>query len=209
MTFRPPHFLFSRQVPQTQPPPTNSIADAAAQTGFYVQAIHFLAFHEVRRKDWLESMIHHVATVGLLAYSYYVNFCRIGVLIMLLHDISDIFLELAKLCRYCRRPTAATVSFATFFVSWVALRMLYFPLVIIRSTLSEPMGLVGRYIDVDPMPHYLIFNGLLLLLLVLHTYWSYLILLVLINTVKNQGHGGDVREGDEGGNDDEEDDKED
>lgn len=31
-----------------------------------------------------------------MAYSYYVNFTRIGVLIMLLHDISDIFLEVRR-----------------------------------------------------------------------------------------------------------------
>eukprot|EP00798_Chlamydomonas_sp_ICE-L_P010767 gene10767-17854_t len=43
------------------------------ETGFYLQAIHFLTFIEVRRKDWLESMIHHVITVFLLTYSYHVN----------------------------------------------------------------------------------------------------------------------------------------
>ncbi len=55
---------------------------------------------QVRRKDWLESMIHHWATVGLLAYSYYVNFTRVGVMILLVHDASDIFLEAAKLARW-------------------------------------------------------------------------------------------------------------
>jgi hypothetical protein len=46
------------------------------------------------------------------------------------------------------------------------------------STLAEPYGLVGRQLGVEPMPHYAIFNGLLLVLFVLHIYWSYLILLV-------------------------------
>jgi hypothetical protein len=126
---------------------------------------------QVRRKDWLESMIHHVVTVGLLAYSYYVNFTRVGILIMLLHDISDIFLEAAKLCRYQKKPATSMVYFGLFFVSWVILRMLYFPLVIIRSTLSEPITLVGRVYGIEPMPHYAIFNALLLVLLVLHCYW--------------------------------------
>ncbi len=35
----------------------------------------------------------------LLVYSYYVNFTRVGVMVLLVHDISDIFLEAAKLCR--------------------------------------------------------------------------------------------------------------
>lgn len=54
---------------------------------------------QVRRKDWLESMVHHIATIALLLYSYYVNFTRVGIMVMLLHDVSDIFLEAAKLCR--------------------------------------------------------------------------------------------------------------
>jgi hypothetical protein len=44
-------------------------------------------------------MIHHIATTLLLVYSYYVNFTRVGVMVLLVHDMSDIFLEAAKLCR--------------------------------------------------------------------------------------------------------------
>lgn len=33
------------------------------------------------------------------------------------------------------------------------------------------MVLVGRALKIEPMPHYVIFNGLLLVLLVLHIYW--------------------------------------
>jgi hypothetical protein len=53
-------------------------------------------FLEVRRKDWAESFAHHVVTLGLLYYSWYGNFTRSGVMIMLIHDVSDIFLESAK-----------------------------------------------------------------------------------------------------------------
>lgn len=64
---------------------------------------------QVRRKDWLESMIHHVATTMLLVYSYYVNFTRVGVMVLLVHDISDIFLEAAKLCRWGARAVCHLV----------------------------------------------------------------------------------------------------
>jgi ceramide synthetase len=65
----------------------------------------------------------------------------------------------------------ALIAFILFFVSWVLCRLLYFPLVIIRSTLAEPITLIARHHGIDPMPHYAIFNGLLLILLVLHIYW--------------------------------------
>ena len=61
--------------------------------------------------------------------------------------------------------------FGIFFASWVVMRLIYFPFVVIRSTLTEPITLVGRPYGIEPMPHYAIFNGLLLVLLVLHIYW--------------------------------------
>ena len=53
-------------------------------------------FIEVRRKDWAESFAHHLVTLGLQYYSWYANFTRSGMMVMLLHDVSDIFLEAAK-----------------------------------------------------------------------------------------------------------------
>jgi hypothetical protein len=44
-------------------------------------------------------MVHHLATVLLLVYSYYVNLSRLGVMILLIHDVSDIFMEAAKLSK--------------------------------------------------------------------------------------------------------------
>ena len=58
---------------------------------------------KVRRKDFAESLAHHVVTLALLYYSFYANFVRPGLIIMLLHDVSDIFLEAAKLARYAGR----------------------------------------------------------------------------------------------------------
>jgi TLC domain len=38
-----------------------------------LQAIPTLLFWEVRRKDFLESLAHHVATLILIVYSYYIK----------------------------------------------------------------------------------------------------------------------------------------
>jgi len=82
------------QAPQNHPTPTPNQPQTPTPTP--PQAIPFLMFIEVRRKDWLESAVHHVVTLGLQYYSWYVNFTRAGMMVMLLHDISDIFLEAAK-----------------------------------------------------------------------------------------------------------------
>lgn len=38
-------------------------------------------------------VVHHIVTVLLLIFSYYSGFFRIGSIIVLLHDLADIFLE--------------------------------------------------------------------------------------------------------------------
>lgn len=170
------------------------------QIGFYLQAIPFLMFIEVRRKDWAESFAHHIVTLGLMYYSYYVNFSRPGIYVMLLHDVSDIFLEAAKLSRYAGRQSAATAWFATFALSWVALRVCVFPRVIVLSCLIDPVEMIALPYDVDPQPHYAIFGTLFTVLYFLHLYWTWLILQVVWKQLSGET-ARDVRENDDSDDD--------
>lgn len=62
------------------------------------------------------------------------RFVRIGSLVLLVHDLSDVLLEGAKLCKYGGRETAASVTFGFFALSFLLLRLVYYPLVLIYST---------------------------------------------------------------------------
>lgn len=44
-------------------------------------------------QDFKEQVIHHVATIILLCFSWFANYVRAGTLIMALHDSSDYLLE--------------------------------------------------------------------------------------------------------------------
>ncbi|VVC88818.1 unnamed protein product [Leptidea sinapis] len=108
-------------------------------------------FWDVRRKDFWQMFIHHIATIALLSFSWVCNLHRIGTLVLLLHDCADIFVE--RLC---------DTSFLALIVVWISTRVGIYPFYIIWSTSVRAPELVPMF------PAYYIFNSLLCLLLVLH-----------------------------------------
>ncbi len=163
------------------------------------QAIPVLAFYDVRRKDYTELMAHHFATIGLILYSWHVNFSRVGAMTFLCHDANDVFLEGAKLARYARSEGWSTALFAAFAGSWFVTRLFYFPVYIIWTARYDPAGRIALPYGVDPDPHFLAFQSMLFFLLALHAYWSWLIIKVLKKALK--GKVEDVREEDDSDSD--------
>lgn len=107
---------------------------------------------------------------------------------MLLHDANDVLMEAAKLFKYCKKEDISLGLFVAFFIAWIALRLVCFPLMVIRSTLFELPGTLG-----GRPPLYYMFNSLLLMLFALHCYWFTLILKVVWLTLTT-GEAQDVRE---------------
>eukprot|EP00271_Cylindrocystis_brebissonii_P002187 TRINITY_DN1257_c0_g1_i3.p1 TRINITY_DN1257_c0_g1~~TRINITY_DN1257_c0_g1_i3.p1 ORF type:complete len:302 (+),score=54.02 TRINITY_DN1257_c0_g1_i3:759-1664(+) len=164
--------------------------------GFYSYSIFALMFWETRRKDFGVSMSHHVAAVLLILVSYYARFGRIAAIVVAIHDLSDVFLELAKLNRYLDSEFGATVFFALFALSWLLLRIIYFPVHIIRATSYEVLQSLGHTKanhKVDGPILYYLFNILLIMLLVMHAYWFLLILRVIYKQIMATGPLDDVR----------------
>ena len=44
-------------------------------------------------QDFYQMTLHHVVTLALVVTAYIINFMQLGVLILLIHDISDVPLE--------------------------------------------------------------------------------------------------------------------
>jgi len=55
---------------------------------------------EARRKDFAQMLLHHCLTVVLTFISYLFGWNRVGVVVMVLLDLADVPLHLAKLCKY-------------------------------------------------------------------------------------------------------------
>jgi hypothetical protein len=154
------------------------------QLGFYLHSTFAHLFMEVRRKDFWEMLVHHIVTLWLIFWSYGAGYHRIGVLVLFVHDIGDIFLELGKIGLYLEGPDVVQHScYVMLLVVWLSSRLYVYPFYIIRSTLYEtPFG-----------PYWWAFNVGLMVLLVLHVYWFYLIIMIGVKTVRGQGLK-DIRE---------------
>jgi ceramide synthetase len=170
----------------------------AWQMGHYVYGLVDQLVWESRRKDHAAMVVHHGATLALLSVSFAFNFLRVGALIEVLHDACDVWMEAAKLNVYLQWSNGATVLFVVFMAAWVLLRMAYFPLVIIRSTCLEAAAAIMPAFGPTPLTLAVwgSINALLLVLLALHCYWFYFIVLIAVRTAK--GDPADVRSDDEG-----------
>ena len=56
----------------------------------------FSQFIDVKRKDFWQMFLHHIATISLLSFSYIVNFVRVGSLVLVVHDCADYWLEVGN-----------------------------------------------------------------------------------------------------------------
>lgn len=168
--------------------------------GFYTYSIFALVFWETRRKDFVLSMVHHVATVILIVLSYMLRFARVGSIVLALHDASDVFMEIAKMSKYSGYELSASIFFVLFVLSWTILRIIYFPLWILRSTSFEVLLVLKKAEDMTTVTiFYYVFNTLLFCLLVLHIYWWYLMVLMVVRQIKARGKvEDDVRSDSEG-----------
>ncbi|KAI5661082.1 hypothetical protein M9H77_20405 [Catharanthus roseus] len=163
------------------------------ECGFYLYSIAALLTWETRRKDFAVMMSHHFVTVILISYSYTTRFFRIGSIIIALHDASDVFLEAAKVFKYSEKEFGASFCFALFAVSWLVLRLVYFPFWIIQSSSYHTVEFLDLS-DAYNTSLYYVFNTMLLTLLVFHIYWWVLICSMVMRQLKNRGKvGEDIR----------------
>ena len=155
------------------------------QMGHYLYSLVDLVFWETRRKDHTAMLVHHGATISLLAVSFYYSFLRVGAVIEVLHDACDVWMEAAKLCNYAGLQGFATALFVIFVAAWLLLRMVAFPLVVIRSTSVEAAAVLlhGYGSTAANRLIWASFNGLLLVLLALHFYWFWFIAGIAVRAV--------------------------
>uniref|UniRef100_A0A3P9PS57 Ceramide synthase 4a n=1 Tax=Poecilia reticulata TaxID=8081 RepID=A0A3P9PS57_POERE len=161
--------------------PKQPVADAhywyyILELSFYLSLLLSVSV-DVKRKDFKEQVVHHIATIFLIGFSYAANYVRVGTLVMLVHDSSDFLLESAKMFHYAVWTTTCDSLFVVFAVVFLVTRLVVFPCRIVHTTMVLSRDFF------QPFFGYYFFNVLLLVLQGLHIFWAYLILRMLYKFV--------------------------
>ncbi|KAK7915305.1 hypothetical protein PG985_013008 [Apiospora marii] len=96
-----------------------------AQWAFWLQQVLVINIEE-RRKDHWQMLTHHFVTIALISCAYYYHQTRVGNLILVLMDLVDIFLPLAKCFKYLGFTTTPDVLFGVFMVAWFMSRHVFY-----------------------------------------------------------------------------------
>lgn len=148
------------------------------ELGFYISLLFSVA-SDVKRKDFKEQIVHHVATISLIGFSWLVNYIRAGTLIMLVHDASDYLMESAKMFNYAGWRRACNLIFTVFAAVFIVTRLVILPFWIIHTTWVYPLTLY------PPFFGFYFFNGLLFVLQALHVFWAALIIRMVVKFLPN------------------------
>jgi len=140
------------------------------QLGFYFHSLYCHFTMEVKRSDYWPLFFHHVVTIWLIYFSLIVDFHRIGILVLVCHDIADIPLEIGKTAVYRGAKNEQIFWYLALVVIWLCSRLGVYPSYIIYSTYIEAIIILGR------IPFYSSFNAALFFLQLLHIYWFVLII---------------------------------
>ncbi|XP_078526014.1 ceramide synthase 2 isoform X2 [Lissotriton helveticus] len=149
------------------------------ELGFYWSLLFRVAF-DVKRKDFKEQVIHHLATIILISFSWCANYIRVGTLIMALHDSSDYLLESGKMFNYAGWKNLCNNIFVVFSIVFFISRLVIFPFWIIHCTWVYPVETYAPFFG------YYFFNAMLMILQCLHVFWAYLILCMVYKFVTGQ-----------------------
>ncbi|WFD43558.1 sphingosine N-acyltransferase [Malassezia psittaci] len=165
------------------------------------QAFVMLLGLERPRKDYYELIAHHLVTLWLIGWSYFINLTMIGTTVFVCMDIPDTWLALSKMLNYLNMDTATAIVYSAFMVVWT-----YFRIYLSARTLYSV------YNDYHKIPayartfypsrgHWLVWwmqchvFAPLLLLLLLNIFWYYLMWRIFFRTMR--GVYADEREEDE------------
>lgn len=155
------------------------------EVSWYLVSVIFILMDPVR-KDTYVMALHHVVTVVLILVCWLYGRPHLGVVVLLLHNVSDVFLGIAKVANYAKAEPVDSIGFAFTLLTWAVFRFYGFGRLLVMC--YEYGVFVPNARTPDCALVYL-----LTALMPLHIYWFALMLKVAFRSLAGKGLE-DVRE---------------
>jgi len=154
-------------------------------------AIHSLGLHlaSTPTNDFWDMGVHHLATLLLEMISYSSGMFRVGMLVLLLHDFTDIFVYALKMAVDGASIYTTLACYFTHMFAWGYFRMWVFPQDVIEVAIT---GMVTKQEFYGCNGEAVVFLCIMLVvLLALHWWWYYLFVIIFIHFARS-GKGRDL-----------------
>jgi hypothetical protein len=132
------------------------------------------------RGDFREMFVHHIITNFLVIGSSCFRFTRVGSMVFLIHDISDVPVDMSKLANFLKWEVTTAACFVAMVIVWGVMRLIVLPFVIYKSILFESWMVCGDtanpdlYVGVDAL-YFVFYRHFFFvatgLLIILHLAW--------------------------------------
>jgi hypothetical protein len=137
--------------------------------------------------------IHHFATILAILHSYFTNFEEYGVLVLVMSDVSDTFLNMGKQCRDLRIFSGwkLDAAYVVMVVVWISARNLCIPICFTQGVfkyitfaptifLNEPAKM--QMFDAVRFGLHVVFSSVYAISL-LNMYWTHMILNLIVQKI--------------------------
>ena len=102
-----------------------------------------LDWSSTARGDFQEMFVHHLITNLLILGSSFFRFTRVGSMVFLVHDISDVPVDMSKLANFLKWKVTTAGCFVAMVIAWFMTRLVVLPFVIYKSILFESWMVIG------------------------------------------------------------------
>jgi len=157
------------------------------EIAWYLSQLYALAIDSTLKDFWI-MLLHHLITPLEIYYSYQCGYGAIGMCVMFLHDTSDFFLHFAKTLKVFEQGKLTDIFFAVFAASFFITRLVLLPIFPYAYYFTEGTHQTpcGNVLGIS-----------ILVLILLHCFWFYLILRMIIRFAKVGNVEKDIREGED------------
>lgn len=157
------------------------------EAGFYFHSVYATICLDVWRKDSIAMLVHHVLANSLILFSLCFRYHKVGLVVLYLHDVADIFMESSKIIICLKNKFNSTllevlsaIGFLSFTFVWFWCRLFLYPQIVLFSTCY-----LGRTM-LPQASFFFFFNVLLSALMFLNVWWFHFILALVYRIATGQ-----------------------